>query len=326
MRALVVAGAAALLLAGCSSSSHQAEPKRIAHVDDSAVQRLHGMPFSGRVDVGVIDSGKLIDLDTHRTRQIAGLPRNANSVIEFNVSTTAVLSVDDRPFVLSNDGTKARSVAGTVSAVAPGLHGIWLTRGHEHCTLTEITVTGRTLTPAQPINCDYQIQRGTQRGLIADSSTGEMLLDRQLRPTAHSQLIAVAGKALITTDGTRINVIGGNSTRLPDSIGTLGGLYVSPDNAYVAVEFGNPACPGPRQCLDTWILRLASMTWIHPPSMPVSMYLKPRNLFWTPGDRFTWLGTFDAVGGAVATWQPGATALRVRHVSLPASQYGVLHQ
>jgi hypothetical protein len=113
---------------------------------------------------------------------------------------------------------------------------------------------------------------------------------------------------------------------LPDSIGTLGGLYVSPDNAYVAVEFGNPACPGPRQCLDIWILRLASMSWIHPPSMPVSMYLKPHNLFWTPGDRFTWLGTFDDVGGAVATWQPGATALRVRHVSLPASQYGVLHQ
>jgi hypothetical protein len=327
MRALVAAGAAALLLAGCSSGGHRAEPKPTTHtpvVDDSEIQRLHGIPLLGRLDVSVVDGNKLVDLDTHRTQQIVGLPRNPNSVIEFRVSTTRVLSVDDRPFVLSKSGLKARPIAGAVSSVAAGLNGIWLTRGRDSCKLTEISTTGRTITPARPINCDYQIYGETRDGLIAGTGTGEVLLDHRLRPTVHSELIAIAGKTLISTDGDRIDVSGSGTVRLPDSVGALDGLYVSPDNAYVAVEFGNPACPGPRQCLDIWMLRMATMSWSHPPSMPVAMYLKPHNLFWSRSGRFTWLGTFDGVGDAIATWQPGATALRMRQISLPASQYGVL--
>jgi hypothetical protein len=178
--------------------------------------------------------------------------------------------------------------------------------------------------PARPINCGYQIIAETQRGLIAQTSTDQALLDKQLRPTVRGGSIAVAGQTLITSDGKRIKV-GRRTAKLPATIGALGGLYVSPDNAYVAVEFDNPACPGPRQCLDTRILQLTTMQWIHPPSMPVSMYLKPHNLYWGPGDRFRWLGTFDGIGAAMATWQPGATVLRMRQIGLPTSQYGVLH-
>jgi hypothetical protein len=282
------------------------------------------MPLSGRIGVSIVDGGKLINLDTHRSQSIAGLPRHANSVIEFRISTTRVLSVDDRPFVLSKSGLKARPIAGAVSSVAAGLDGIWLTRGRDSCKLTEISTTGRTITPARPINCGYQIRAETPRGLVADTSAGEVLLDQQLRPTVRSTLIAVAGKVLITADSERINVAGRGSARLPATIGTLEDFYVSPDNAYVAVEFDNPACPGPRQCLDIWMLRLATMSWSHPPSMPVAMYLKPHNLFWSRSGRITWLGTFDGVGDAIATWQPGATALRMRQISLPASQYGIL--
>lgn len=285
------------------------------------------MPLPGRLRVAIVNGDKLVDLDSRRTRRIAGLPANPKSVIGFHASSGDLVVVADQLFLLSNGDTRAHLLAGNISAVTPGQNGMWLVRerSNRKCALTELALTGRPIVPSRPINCDYQLREETARGLIADTDAGEVLLDRRLHVIERSDLISIAGRELITVHGNRINITGRGSARLPETIGEPGGLYVSADNSYLAVEFGNPACPGPRQCLDIWMLRLTTMRWIHPPSMPVSMYLKPHTLFWSVNDRFTWLGTFDGVGAAIATWRPGASALRVRQISLPASQYGVLH-
>jgi len=197
-----------------------------------------------------------------------------------------------------------------------------------------VGLTGRTLVPATPIACSVGVRAETRLGLLTSNSltAKDAILDPQhhLRTRIRSDgpILAVAGTTRVTLDEQAVTVTDraghSRSVPVPSTIGTTDDGYVSADDRYVAVPFTNPACPGPRQCLDMWVLDLSMMRWLHVPSMPVAVALKQTTEFWGAHDQLFFLGSFDGPGDMVAMWQPHASELAVRKVTLPKTEYGIL--
>jgi hypothetical protein len=88
-------------------------------------------------------------------------------------------------------------------------------------------------------------------------------------------ILAVLGTGVLTQgpaghgDPLRLTDVRTGSVRRiapPESPGTISDGYTSPDGRWVAVRFGNPAWPGPRQLLEVWLLDTATLRWHRMPS------------------------------------------------------------
>lgn len=133
------------------------------------------------------------------------------------------------------------------------------------------------------------------------------------------------GSGTLRWNGDSALRLGDRRFPLPSSI-SLGRprLTVSPDLRYAAVEYGEPAWPGPRQRLDVWVLDLRDGRWTQLPSMPVAASLKLTGLAWAGDGRLVLLGSFDGTGSALAVWRPGEPRLALRRTDFAGGQIAVL--
>jgi hypothetical protein len=101
----------------------------------------------------------------------------------------------------------------------------------------------------------------------------------------------------------------------------LDGAYVEPHGPYVAIGFADPAYPGPQQAEDVFLLDRRSGSMTHVPGFPAQLELKHSSMAWTDDGRLVFL-VHDAEGTRIGVYRPGARAVALRWVVLPAPSGG----
>jgi hypothetical protein len=307
-------------------------------------RRLTGTPLTGTTRLGFLvaaDPPVVLDTDRDELRPLEGFPRGRGRVV-------AVWPIPGTERVLlesSCDGCEASDLfvvgpgaaglekIGTGTAAVPSLdgRGVWVSdhRDRSRCTLTRLSLDGRTRMAPRRISCGRMLVAETPLGLHwrgLDEGTAEVIEPsgggaEVLR--AH-QILAVVGRQVLSDDGTSAaftltDVGTGRRTPVPKptAIGGPGPGLLAPDGRTVALSFEHPAWPGPRQRMDTWVLDLPTLRWRQVPAMPVHASLKRSGMAWTDDGRLVLLGRFDGVGDALALWRVGDGRLAVRKVGLP---------
>jgi hypothetical protein len=350
-----------LLTAACTSGGQPAAPQvSVRTPSASVVERpdddhadmtpLHGRPLTGatglRFLIPLHQGAVLFDVDRHTTTPIAGLPRGRIVDYLVRVGRTAVLTAScencrSQVYVVPPESTTARRIAdGVAVAAVYGQERIWLRdQRSSRCTLGMADLTGRRVAAARPIGCDVYPTMTTSAGLVAAAGQGGfnvILRDRDLRTIFRGPwVLGVLGRRVLTQspDGygrplplTDVPTGTVRHVPSPQSPGELSDGYMSPNGRWLAIRFGNPAWPGPRQLLDLWLLDTKTLQWQHVPSMPTPVSLKETGLAWTDDNRLVLLGRFDRTPDVsidetkdvLAVWHPGDPALSIRPVTLPA--------
>lgn len=324
---------------------------------------LHGQPLTGVTELRFLIPGYqgavLLDVDRHTTTPISGLPRGRMIDDIVRVGHTALLTAScegcrSQVYVVPPGSTTARRIIDG-EAVAPvfGQERIWLRdqRGNR-CTLGMVDLTGRRVAAQRSIGCDMFPTTTTSAGVVAaapgqDGSVpaSVILSGGDLRTVFRGPwVLGVIGTRALTQNphgyGKPLQLIDlptGAVRQIPSpqSPGELSDGVTSPNGRWIAIRFGNPAWPGPRQLLDLWLLDTKTLQWRHVPSMPTPVSLKETGLAWTDDDRLVLLGRFDRTPDididetkdVLALWRPGDPALSVRPVTLPTngSSLFILH-
>jgi hypothetical protein len=322
--------------------------------DQAEMMPLHGRPLTGATELRFLIPGRqgavLLDVDRHTTTPITGLPRGRMIEYIVRVGHTAVLTAScencgSQVYVVPPGSTAARRITdGAAVATVFGQERIWLRdqRGRR-CTLGMAELTGRRVAAARPISCDVYPTTTTSAGLVAaapgqDGSVpaGVILRGGDLRTVFRGPwVLGVIGARVLTQnpDGygkplRLTDIPTGNVRHIPppQSPGELSDGVTSPNGRWIAIRFGNPAWPGPRQLLDLWLLDAKTLEWQHVPSMPTPVSLKETGIAWTDDNRLVLLGRFDRTPDidinetkdVFAVWRPGDQDLSVRPVTLPA--------
>ncbi len=281
-------------------------------------------------DVVLITEHERIDLATGHIVPIEGLPdfgeratsqavEAAGEVIVTGSCPTCTPPVEPDTFAL--DGETARPLIATGSA-SPGIDGIWVTvRTTDSCSLSEIDLAGTALRPPRPITCELFVDGETALGVVAHRDVSSVLINPDTW-----EVEEVPGRVMATFDRRALISVGdalevhepatSHSVQVdvPESDGSPGPAWTSPDERFVVVMFGHPAWPGPRQLLDLWLLDTENLQWSQLPQMPVAAALKSLAIDWTPDGRIVVLGSFDGVGTTVAMWTPGDRHLAIRPI------------
>jgi hypothetical protein len=304
----------------------QGTPEKIASAADP-MPPLRGIRPSGPTGLRLLVGDTAVDLDADRWHRVTGW-RDATMVQAVAVGSEVVLSAicpDCRlprgeVFALRRGAASAERI-GPGWLAAPAEDGVWVHRYRtvDTCTLSKISLTGRTVVAEHPIDCALNPVRETELGLLVQDVAGQRILDpgslRTIVPT--QRIVAVAGRRVLTMDDDGFVLSErGTRTRIPapTSIGEPDGM-VSPDGRYVAVAFEHPAWPGPRQRLDLWLLDLTTLTWSRVPGMPLGVSLKDTVQAWAPDGRLVILGEFWEVGQRLVYWRPGQDDLTVTRLS-----------
>lgn len=306
--------------------------------------RLRLLITSGNVPVVLdIDSGDrhpVAGMSTDPGRQTWIQPAPGNAAVIMSSCDNCGPNASVFSLALGTTGARFLGMASDVAPDGDG-HSVWLQadNGSLGCLLTQVGSDGRIVTASRRTNCRFLPRQGTPLGLLTTVLTkpgGTQQEDAILNPTTgtlglhRSRIYAVAGQRMLTdgtetepTDAFAITDASGHTlTTLPrpSTVGEPGNGQVSADGRYIAVTFGNPACPGPRQCMDLWVLDLTAGRWLHVPSMPTAVDLKRSDVGWTSDGRLVLLGDFDGIGDTLAIWRPGDAQLQLRAISLPADR------
>lgn len=202
--------------------------------------------------------------------------------------------------------------AGGSFAVDPD-GSVWIQSLGESCAVQHWNGQGRLLQTVR-VACGESLKAATAAGLIVhdEASKSDAVLDRE---NGH---VLLRRPSLVGATSTRIVGRGADGLELFDQSGKLVGAValpntewgtddlalVSPDAKSMLFRFGNPACPGPAQCLDLWLLNLQDLRWTHFPLMPTYASLKATSVDWLPDGRVVLAGAFDGIGGAALVWSP----------------------
>lgn len=300
------------------------------------IEFLEGVSSTDPNGMVIVSGSHRIDVDSDQMRRIEGLPPlDDQGFWAFPAGDKAVITAFCRGcsqpevFVLQIDSTAAVRIGNGFASPAPD--GVWLKSylSESSCTLGKVAFDGSILRPAAPFDCDTSIYGQYGIGLVvglADGTTQDAVLDPiDLSLVAEvSGFNSAVGSRVLTWDSHRFTLIDpqtglSSDVESPTSIGSPASGKVSPDGTLVAVAFGHPAWPGPRQRLDVWILHLDTLAWTQMPSMPVAASLKSTSYQWLADGRFALFGDFDGVGPAVVIWQPEEAQLVVRSVDYPTS-------
>jgi hypothetical protein len=347
---------AILMTAGCTpsdkdgSSAPTSMPTlpTAAATSPTSTLKLRGVELDTPTGWRVLSAGnppKLIDVDTDARTTVTGLPIGQDRIISVRPAGQGAIMVSDCPtcgsgtdvYFLGHETTIARRIGkGSAAVASRDDPGIWLktSRDATHCTLTKVTTGGKVTQASRAFDCHYELRADTSLGLlvsVTSAASGErqndaVLSPDALRPTMSAERIhAVVGDRMVTSieGGQAFRIIGAagkEQARIPRP-GAVGeaadDALISPDGRYLAFLFGDPACPGPRQCLDVWLLDLSGNQWLHLPSMPTAAALKVTDIAWAADGRLLILGDFDEVGTRLAAWRPGQQDLQLRSLSLP---------
>jgi len=300
------------------------------------IEYLHGVSSDEPTGVQIVAGSFLIDVDTGSARHIAGLPEldelNFWSMAAADravISATCTGCTNPHVFVLDRASESVVPIGAGFAAAAPD--GVWLTNyaSPTSCTMSKVAFDGSTIRPAEPMDCKSSIRGESEIGLVVRRSdiepTHALLSAVDLSVIADlTGFNSVVGARVLTKGGKEFGLFDpltgeGVEFEAPTSIGTPSAGQLNPDGTLVAVAFGHPAWPGPRQRLDVWILHLDTLTWSHLPSMPVAAALKATSYQWLADGRFAIFGDFDHLGSALATWRPGDPQLVVHPLAVATS-------
>ena len=305
------------------------------------IEYLHGMSSAEPTGVTIVSGTSVIDVDTDAMRPIAGLPAfDDQNVWATPSADRAVIGVqrsgstNPEIFVLDRDSRSARPLGSGFPAPAPD--GVWLKRFESptSCVASKVAFDGPIIRSATPIDCAAAVTGEYGIGLIMAVSDIEPRY-ALVSPVDLSTVTkldgfkSVIGSRILTLAGHGFGLIDpltgeGRQVEMPTSIGMPSGLSWPADGAHVAIAFGHPAWPGPRQRLDVWVLDVDSLEWTELPSMPVAAALKMTAYQWLADGRFAIFGEFDRVGPALATWRPGDAQLVVHPLTGTTSQGAVM--
>ena len=112
-----------------------------------------------------------------------------------------------------------------------------------------------------------------------------------------------------------MNLSTGARTRLrwPSSLHFGYSVIPDPHARLVAINFGDPADPGPRQASDLWLLDLRTGEFAHVPGYPIFEDLKFSGLAWTADGRLV-IAAQGHGRTALAVYRPGSAELQVGRV------------
>jgi hypothetical protein len=103
----------------------------------------------------------------------------------------------------------------------------------------------------------------------------------------------------------------------PSILSWYGGWSAQPHGRLIALEFADPAYPGPAQAEDFWLYDTATRGFSHLPGFPAQVDLKFSSWGWIDDGRLVLL----LQGGGrtvVAVWRPGMKTIPLMPLQLPA--------
>jgi len=339
LTALLVAATAAR--ASGSTSGNDALPS-------SVPRPLHGVTTGGRTGLRLIVADNppfLLDVDSDRITPIRGLPSVGDPVLAVSPVGDNTLVWIDHPrrdttprgqfYVIRHNSTRAVSLTSGWQA-APSRNGraLWLVRytGAHHCALSELSLAGRTLRPAEPVACSTQ---------LIDSGGGPILVNGNTATDPATGKAILRGSALwALSDGyalssntyhaplTLTNLQTGSSRRLPwpSRIGGTDQAAVDPRTGLIALDFADPAYGGSgTQVTDMFLLDPRTGHFTHLPDMPAAVHLKATSMAWTNDGRLITLaetGSETTPRILVAIWRQGQERLHIRPVDVPTRTSG----
>jgi hypothetical protein len=312
----------------------------------AAVPRpLHGIPLPGHTGLRLLvaaDPPFVLNVDSGRVTPVTGVNVRGEPVLTVQpVGRDAALWADGRSghtppviYVVRHGSTRAIRI-GTGSAVAPADHGhgLWLIRGAQRCTLTEVSLSGDTLRRPRWIACRSQL-------LAAGASAAVLINGRRViapdtgRTVLHVRSVwAVASGQALTSAGSgpplRLIALNGGAVRglrWPSPIGLTDEAVTAPGGRLIALDFADPAYrAGSTQVTDAWLLDPVSGRFRHLPDMPAAVYLKFTSMAWAADHRLVILAGPDRPGagpGLVGVWRVGQGHLALRSIHLPARESG----
>jgi hypothetical protein len=109
--------------------------------------------------------------------------------------------------------------------------------------------------------------------------------------------------------------------RWPSTLGGAGKAVAQPGGRYVALQFGDPAYPGPQQAEDLFLYDTRTKKLLHVPGFPAQVDLKFSDFAWAGDGRLIML--LQAAGSTrLGVYRPGDAAVSLRHEDLPPSRSG----
>jgi hypothetical protein len=114
---------------------------------------------------------------------------------------------------------------------------------------------------------------------------------------------------------TLVNLATGARTHLrwPSNLRFGYSVIRDPRAPLVAINFGDPADPGPRQASDLWLLNLHTGRFTHLPGYPIFEDLKSSGAAWTTDGRLV-IAAQRHARTAVAVYRPGSSQLQLGRV------------
>jgi len=295
---------------------------------------LDGIPLETPSELLIVAGDSLIVMDAGVIERIEGLPetKHSNSFWTQQAGNHAAIHCligcqGDDLFILPKGESTAHPIGSGFPT--PGIGGVWIKSfsSDDACTLAKVEWTGQTLHPEREFDCRMNLIEETSLGLVTWTEPGYgpiqggLIDPSSLSPVLEvGEIHGVIENEILYRDGdgfVLLDTESGSETRLefPTDVGLPDYGDLSPDGKYLAISFKNPAWPGPRQRLDTWLLDTDTHEWTRLPSMPVAASLKGTGLTWTADGRIVMYGAFDDVGVALATFTPGDRYLKVRQVN-----------
>ena len=318
---------------------------------DGPLPRLEGPGFAGPTHLRLIVGGAppaIIDLDAGTTQSVPGVTTSEYSQVRLlpiaggalaivhqacdPCATTVRWATNAVGFRIGIDGSVERLGSGWSFLPARSSRAVWVLRrdASHRCSLALVPSSR----PRAPAPCGVLREDGAD-GILVGTPDGEVLLRPRtgaVRPASGGGRVAsgrdfalrVSGEEALEEARLYVDDLGGGTSRRlrwPSSLRGYGGWMQQPHGDLIAVEFGDPAYPGPGQAEDFWIVDPANRKLRHLPGFPAQVDLKFSSWGWIEDGRLVLI----LRGGdrtVVAVWTPGARAIPLLPVELPGRTTG----
>jgi hypothetical protein len=310
--------------------------------------RLTGPAFASPTHLHLIVAGAppaIVDVDTGAVRVVAGVTTSPYSQVRLVPIAGGALAIVHEAcrscplqqikyatnalgFRIGLDGSVERLGAGWSFLPARASAGVWVlsrdARGR--CRLS----LARSARPPQAAPCGLLLEDGAD-GLRMSTPGGEVLFNphtgRSRPASGGGRVLArddlafrVTGEQSLEEQQLHLDHLGSGTSRRvrwPSILTWYGGWSRQPHGDLIALEFGDPAYPGPAQAEDFWLFNPVTSRFRHLPGFPAQVDLKFSSWGWIDDGRLVLL----LQGGGrtvVAVWRPGSTTTPLVPVELPA--------
>jgi hypothetical protein len=310
--------------------------------------RLTGPPFAAPTHLHLIVAGAppaIVDVDTGAVRVVAGVTTSPYSQVRLVPMAGGALAIVHQAcstcpvqqityatratgFRIGLDGSVERLGAGLSFLPARASDAVWvLSRSAPgRCTLT----LARTSRPSRAAPCGLLLEDG-EDGLRMSTPSGEVFVNPQtgrVRPASGGGRVPARDDVAFRYTGAEAleqqqlsldHLASGQSRRVrwPSILRGYGGWSRQPHGDLIALEFADPAYPGPAQAEDFWLYDLRTGRFSHLPGFPAQVDLKFSSWGWIDDGRLVLL--LQGGGRSVAAvWRPGSRTIPLVPIELPA--------